>query len=104
MITRRAEGVWLVAPSLLVLGARTADRTVWVLWLSLQRRVPIFGIDRFEGLGNFRFLIEDARFWNAAGVTLVFTVASVGLELVGGLLVALALREQRTGRRIALSL
>ncbi len=104
MIARRAEGLWLVAPALIVLGALTAYPTIWVLWLSLQRRVPIFGIDRFEGLGNFRFLIEDARFWNAAGVTLVFTVASVALELVGGLVVALALREQRTGRRIALSL
>jgi multiple sugar transport system permease protein len=104
MIARRAEGVWLVAPALLVLAALTAYPTVWVLWLSLQRRVPIFGIDRFEGLGNYRFLLEDARFWNAAGVTLVFTAASIALELAGGLLVALALREQRTGRRLALSL
>jgi multiple sugar transport system permease protein len=77
---------------------------VWVLWLSLQRRVPIFGVARFVGLDHFVFLAGDARFWNAVRVTLVFTVASVALELALGLAVALALQRQRGGRRLALSL
>ena len=94
----------LVAPALLVLAALTAYPTLWVLWLSLQRRIPIFGIEQFEGLGNFVFLASDPRFWNALRVTLGFTVASVGLELVGGLAVALVLHGQRVGRRAALSL
>ena len=101
---RRRQGLLLLAPALLVLGALTVYPTVWVLWLSLQRRIPIFGVERFEGLGNFLFLSGDPRFWNAMRVTLTFTVASVGLELVGGLAVALALRGQRIGRRLALSL
>src|SRR4029434_7546533 len=46
----------------------------------------------------------DPRFWNAARVTLVFTGASVALELVLGLAVALALQRQRVARRLALSL
>ena len=101
---RRRQGVLLVAPALLVLVTLTAYPTLYVLWLSLQRRVPIFGIERFEGLGNFAFLAGDPRFWNAVHVTLLFTVASVALELIGGLAVALALHGQRTGRRAALSL
>ena len=73
-------------------------------WLSLQQRIPIFGIARFVGLQHYAFLAGDARFWNAVRVTLVFTAVSVGLELALGLLVALALQRQRAGRRVALSL
>ncbi len=100
----RAQGLWLLAPALLALGTLTLYPTVWVMWLSLQRRIPIFGVADFEGLGNYLFLATDPRFRNAARVTLLFTAVSVVLELAAGLAVALALRAQRTGRRIAFSL
>lgn len=101
---RRRQGWLLLAPALLVLGALTAYPTLWVLWLSLQRRIPIFGVARFEGLGNYLFLAGDPRFWSGARVTLAFTVVSVGLELVLGVVVALLLRAQRRGGRVATSL
>src|SRR5262245_31863032 len=82
----------LLAPALVLMGALTAYPTVWVAWLAFQRRVPIFGIERFEGLGNFLFLAGDARFWNAARVTVGFALASVALEVVLGLGVALVLQ------------
>ena len=59
------QGLLLVAPALIVLAALTAYPTIWVMWLSLQRRIPIFGIERFAGFGNFAFLAGDPRFWNA---------------------------------------
>jgi len=86
-----------------MLGSLTLYPTIWVGWLSLQRRIPTFGVNRFEGLGNYAFLATDPRFWKAAEVTVLFTLASVALELVGGVLAALALRGQRSGSRIALS-
>jgi multiple sugar transport system permease protein len=86
-----------------MLGTLTLYPTIWVGWLSLQRRIPTFGVNRFEGLGNYAFLATDPRFWKAVEVTVLFTFASVALELVGGVLAALALRGQRSGSRIALS-
>jgi trehalose/maltose transport system permease protein len=100
----RRAGFALVAPALAVLAAVTAFPALWVVWLSLQRRVPIFGIAQFEGLGNYLFLAADPRFWSAARVTVLFTVASVLLELALGLLVALALAGQRRGGRAAIAL
>lgn len=100
----RLAGLAFVAPAALTLGALALYPSLWVLWLSLQQRVPIFGIARFVGLEHFAFLATDPRFWNATRVTLVFTGVSVALELVLGLAVALALQRQRTGRRLALSL
>ena len=103
-LSGRRAGLVLVAPALAVLAAVTAFPALWVIWLSLQRRVPIFGIAQFEGFGNYLFLAGDARFWSAARVTIVFTVASVLLELALGLLVALALAGQRRGGRVAIAL
>jgi len=100
----RARGLLLLAPALVTLATLTLYPTIWVAWLSLQRRMPIFGVSRFEGLGNYAFLATDPRFWKAAQVTLAFTLASVALELAGGVLAAVALRGLRGGSRIALSL
>ena len=100
----RRAGLAFVAPAAVALAALALYPSLWVLWLSLQRRVPIFGIAHFVGLDHYAFLATDPRFWNAVRVTLVFTGASVALELALGLAVALALQRQRAGRRLALSL
>ena len=100
----RLAGLAFVAPAALTLAALALYPGLWVLWLSLQQRVPIFGIARFVGVDHFAFLATDPRFWNAARVTLVFTGVSVALELVLGVAVALALQRQRAGRRLALTL
>ena len=95
---------YLLAPALAVLSALTVYPALWVLWLSLQYRVPVFGISRWAGLEHFTFLARDPRFWNAAWVTGAFTAVSVALEGALGLGIALALRGQRRGRRTALAL
>jgi ABC-type sugar transport system permease subunit len=100
----RRAGLAFVAPAALALAALALYPSLWVLWLSLQHRVPIFGIARFAGLDHYLFLAGDPRFWNAVRVTLIFTGVSVALELALGLAVALALQRQRTGRRVAISL
>ncbi len=94
----------MLAPTLLALGALTVYPGFWVVWLSLQHRVPIFHVARIAGLDNYVFLASDPRFWNAARTTVVFTALSVALELALGVTVALALHRQRRGRRLGLSL
>jgi ABC-type sugar transport system permease subunit len=103
-VTDRRLGWILLAPALAVLGGLTVYPALWVLWLSLQYRVPVFSISRWAGLEHYAFLAVDTRFWNAAWVTGVFTVCSVALECALGLGLALALRGQHRGRRVALAL
>jgi multiple sugar transport system permease protein len=100
----RRQGLLLLAPTLLALAALTVYPGLWVVWLSLQHRVPIFHVARFAGLDNYAFLASDPRFWNAARTTAAFTALSVALELVLGVAVALALHRQQSGRRLGLSL
>ena len=93
-----------VAPTVVALGALTVYPGIWVLWLSLQRRIPIFDVSRFAGFENYAFLAIDPRFWSAARTTAVFTFGSVALEVVLGVAVALAIHAQARGRKVALSL
>ena len=100
----RRAAVLFVAPAVVTLAVLTAFPALWVFWLSLRQRVPVFGIDHFTGLSHYVFLATDPRFWSAFRVTATFTVASVALELLLGLALALALRGQQRGRRSALAL
>ena len=103
-MTDRRLGWLLLAPALAVLGGLTVYPALWVVWLSLHYRIPVFSIARWAGLEHYAFLTVDPRFWSAAGVTAVFTVASVALECALGLGIALGLRGQHRARRIALGL
>jgi ABC-type sugar transport system permease subunit len=100
----RRLGLILVAPALVVLAIVTIYPVLSVLALSLQRRVPIFGISEWIGLEHYRFLAHDPVFWNAAWVTVVFVVVSVTLELLVGGALALALAGQRRLRAVAVGL
>jgi len=94
----------MLAPALIALGVLAAWPGLWVVWLSLQRRIPVFGIERFVGPSHYVFLAVDPRFWNALQVTLIFTFVSVALEFLLGIAVALALQGQQRGRRLAVAL
>jgi multiple sugar transport system permease protein len=100
----RRAAIVFVAPAVLTLAFLTAGPALWVFWLSLRERLPVFGVDDIVGLAHYTFLATDPRFWSAFRVTVIFAIASVALELMLGLGVALALRGQRAGRRTALAL
>lgn len=70
--------------------------TVWVSLYRMDARMP--WRDGFVGLGNYAEILAEPRFWAALGHTLIFTVGSVSLELVLGLILALALNRTYRGR------
>ena len=51
----------------------------------------------FIGLKAYGNLIKDTRFWKALGHTLIFTVISVGIELVLGMRLALIMNKAMKG-------
>ncbi|HWI40782.1 MAG TPA: sugar ABC transporter permease [Verrucomicrobiae bacterium] len=90
----REKGTRFVLPALLLLALVTIYPILYVLWMSLHRKLLIFGISEFTGLDNYVFLLHDDRFWNAFRNTAYFTVVSVSLELLLGLAVALFLDRE----------
>lgn len=93
-MTGRDSGNRFVLPAIILLSFVTIYPLVYVFYLSFHRRLLIFDISRFIGFGNYVFLVEDARFWNAFGNTVYFTAASVSLELLFGLGMAILLNRQ----------
>jgi trehalose/maltose transport system permease protein len=73
-------------------------------WLSLRRQMPVFGISDFVGLGNYRYLATDPRFWSSAWHTAYFVVLAVSLEMALGLGLALLLNQRFPGRGVARAL
>jgi len=94
---------WMfVAPALLTILSVAAFPIVWTFWESLHRhdlRMPWLGRP-YVGLDNYLEALADPRAWAAVAHTLFFTLASVGLELILGLALALGLNRAQRGRGV----
>src|ERR1043166_4837593 len=98
-LSERALGIVMLAPMLLVLVLVIGYPLVDSFWLSLHRAnlaSPEQG-QPFIGLGNYIRAFGQHDFWYSIQRTFYFTVFSVGLELVLGLLFAVLLNEQFRG-------
>ena len=96
------ERVALLLPAVLLMGLAVAAPIVRLLQLSLERTDPGAGLrSSFAGLVQYTRLWQDGRWWAALGHTLVFTSASVGLEMLLGIAFALLLHRSFRGRRWA---
>src|SRR6185436_18829959 len=102
-LSERMLGLLLLAPMALVLLLVVGYPLVDSFWLSLHRANlanPEQG-QPFVGLGNYLFAFQQPAFWYAIQRTLYFTILSVGLELVLGLLFAVLLNEHFRGNLLA---
>ena len=91
-IPRFSEQTWgylLVGPAFAIVTLFAVTPILDAVWVSLHRRLPIFNVNEFIGLGNYSAVIRDERFWEACGTTMYFTAVSVAAELVLGLALAL---------------
>ncbi|WP_448598584.1 carbohydrate ABC transporter permease [Thermoleptolyngbya sp.] len=92
-------GWLLLAPALLLLAVVYAYPILRAFWLSVYTQnlgtelQPVFS--GFENLGR---MAADGRFWQSLGNTTVFTLASLTLELILGMGMALVLNQAFRGR------
>lgn len=87
----------MVAPAVVMLGILVVYPGLHVLWISLHRSFPIFGIHHWVGLENFGALLDDPQFWLSLKNTVIFVSLSVGIELTLALPAALALHGLTRG-------
>ncbi len=91
----------MMAPSLAVIALVAAYPILYAFYLSLNEySVRVAGLSRFAGLRNYLTALSSGEFWGAVGVTFLFTVLSVSLELLLGLGMALAMHEAFRGRAL----
>ncbi|WP_231882031.1 carbohydrate ABC transporter permease [Microbacterium aurantiacum] len=92
----------MVSPTLIVMVLVAAFPIGYAVWLSVQEfSVQNPGLSRLAepfGLGNYITAFTSPKFWAALRTTVVFTVISVSLELVLGMLMALAMNAFARGK------
>lgn len=95
----RRAGWFLTIPALIILALVFAYPILRAFWQSL------FAINlgnqlspEFNGLSNFGRMAQDGRFWRTMLNSTIFTFASVFLELVLGMGIALVLNQHFRGR------
>ncbi|MHB1224775.1 MAG: carbohydrate ABC transporter permease [Gemmatimonadaceae bacterium] len=98
----RRLGWALVAPALGIVLLVALAPLAWTVWESLHRhdlRMPWLG-QSFIGLDNYAELLRAPRFRASLAHTAFFAVASVTLELLLGLALALAMHRAGRGRAL----
>ena len=94
---------WMLAlPALAVIALIALFPIVWTIWESLHLhdlRMPWRG-QPFVGLANYAEAATSVRFWRAMAHTVLFTAATVVLEIAAGLLLALVMDRLSRGRDV----
>ncbi|MEM6836637.1 MAG: sugar ABC transporter permease [Cyanobacteria bacterium P01_C01_bin.120] len=95
----RRTGWYLTLPAIFVLLLVYAYPIIWAFISSLFTENLSTNLEQeFSGVENYVRLALDGRFWNSLWNTAVFTVASLIIELVLGLGIALTLDQAFRGR------
>lgn len=93
--------MWLfMLPSLLVMSVVLLYPFASAVWFSFHRYYLGESTISFIGLANYKELLSDARFWGDLLNTVVIVGAGVGLQLVTGMALALALYATTRGVRL----
>lgn len=100
---REQRQAWvLLAPMLIVMGLLTAWPLLRTIWLSFTDAALIGtgGEINYVGIENYLYALTDPDFLASILRTLYFTVVSVALEGIIGVLVALLLNQNFYGRSV----
>jgi len=98
-------GYIMMAPALLVIALVTIFPIGYSIWMSLNTIQSTFtGFSfTFSGLTNYAIVFANQQFWQALEFTVFYAIVTVAVELVLGLLVALALNQPIRGRGVAVA-
>ncbi|HET9015191.1 MAG TPA: sugar ABC transporter permease [Thermomicrobiaceae bacterium] len=98
--SRQARLAWLMlAPALAVVAFVALYPLVQTIWLSFTNAQLGSTVSPVSvGLKNYRYLVQDIAFRNSIVVTVKFTVLTVAIEFVLGLLIALVVNSNFKGR------
>lgn len=94
-------GVLLTVPVFVLLAGVMVFPLVRIITLSFYKyKVFEGGALQFIGLRNYVTALTDPGFWNALKNTLVFTVVTVGSQMIGGLVIAVLLDRSVRARGV----
>lgn len=101
-LSERRLAAYMVAPSLALIALVALWPIIYAIWLSLHEYSLVqAGVSRWAepwGLGNYIDALKSDEFWTATRITVVFTIASVFLETLLGIAMALIMHSAFKGQ------
>jgi len=100
LLDNDASFKWLLlAPAILFMLLLVVYPTLFAVTTSFEKYI-LPRKPSFAGLDNWRWVVNDASFWTAFGITLKFVVIAVVVEIVLGTLIALFLNRDFRGQTL----
>lgn len=91
-------GVLLIAPSVLLICSLLVYPVLYGVWLSLFKKHSFFPDQKFVGIANYIYLLKDSDFWMSIWYGTVYSVSTILLQIIIGILAALVVNEAFKGR------
>jgi multiple sugar transport system permease protein len=103
VLARIPIGYRFLTPLLALLGVLVAYPLGYSIYLSFTDRRIVRPDYQFVGLDNYTGLVDNSDYIASLRNTLIFVVLAVGIELVIGLALALAMQRQKFARNVTRS-
>jgi multiple sugar transport system permease protein len=98
-------GARMMLPALLLLAALSIFPFLFIVWMSFNEVSPIGGLSfEWVGLDNWTKLFTDPLVRSSWAISVIYFVATVGLEMILGIAIALLVHEIVWGKNLAISL
>ena len=108
--TRARQAMWLLLPALIAIAITAGYPLLRTIFYSLhEANLTNPEQAKYIGLANFFFttqdgiglgFLQDTKWWGAVGNTMKFTIVSVALETVLGMVIALVVNSAFKGRSL----
>jgi len=97
-ISSQRAGIVLITPAVLLICALLVYPVLYGVWLSLFKKHSFFPDQRFAGIANYVYLLKDPEFWMSVWYGTVYSVSTIILQIIIGVIAALILNEAFRGR------
>jgi multiple sugar transport system permease protein len=97
-LSPQKAGLVLIAPAIFLICSLLVYPVAYGVWLSFFKKHSFFPEQRFVGLANYLYLLKDSEFWMSVWYGTVYSVSTIALQIIVGVLAALILNETFKGR------
>lgn len=97
-VSPQKTGLILIAPAVLLIFSLTVYPVLYGVWLSFFKKHSFFPEQTFVGLGNYAYLLQDSQFWMSIWYGTVYSVSTIFLQIIIGVIAALIVNEAFRGR------
>ena len=97
-MSRQKAGFLLILPSILLIFVLLVYPVTYGIWLSFFKKHSFFPEQRFVGLSNYIYIFTNSDFWKSVWYGTVYSVSTILLQIIVGVVAALIVNETFRGR------